>query len=229
MLTPGIYVYADDATAKEAIEKSISRIFKNRASTIHSTAIDNIYEVQIGSKYFYVTADGRYLIDGDMFDLSTVTNMTEFRRGEARQAAMQKLDEKTMIVYKAKGEEKHVITVFTDIDCGYCRKLHSGMDEMNSLGITVRYMAYPRAGVDSDSYIKAVGVWCADDQKKAMDIAKKTGKVANRKSCDNPVIDHMALGGEFGVTGTPAILLSSGTLIPGYQPPGQLLKTLESH
>jgi thiol:disulfide interchange protein DsbC len=224
--TSVVTAYAQDVKAIAAIETSMATIFKGKPKSIKPTVLNNLYEVQMGSKYYYVSNDGRYLFDGDMYDLSNVSNLTEARRDENRQQAMKKLDESSMIVYKANGDEKHVVTVFTDIDCGYCRKLHSKMDEMNELGITVRYMAYPRAGVDSDSYKKTVGVWCADDQKKAMDIAKRTGQSDMTKNCKNPVVDHMMLGGEFGVTGTPAILLSNGTMIPGYQPPKQLLMTL---
>jgi thiol:disulfide interchange protein DsbC len=121
-----------------------------------------------------------------------------------------------MVIF-APEEYDHTITVFTDIDCGYCRKLHNEIDAFMAEGIRVRYLFYPRAGLGSPSYQKAVSVWCADDRKQALTDAK-AGEPLPEKSCENPVADHMALGEAMGVTGTPAILLENGQLVPGYVP-----------
>ena len=220
-------VMAEDA-AREAIEKSLSKVVEAKPESINTTQVNGVYEVKYGNKYYYVSSDGRYLFMGDMIDLQTQKNLTETRRSDGRKQLVASMNADEMIIYKAKGKEKHVINVFTDIDCGYCRKLHSGMDDMNELGITVRYLAYPRAGIGSNSFKKSVSVWCAEDQMKAMNSAKKTGTVDEFKNCENPVVEHMILGQKLGVTGTPAIVLSDGTLIPGYQPPKQLLQTLEN-
>ena len=131
-----------------------------------------------------------------------------------------------MIVFGS-GKEKHVIDVFTDIDCGYCRKLHSQIDQYNKEGIEVRYMSYPRAGVNSESGRKAISVWCADDRKKAISEAKQ-GNPVEEKTCDNPVAEQFALGRVVGVSGTPALVLENGELIPGYVPPKRLRQLLDS-
>ena len=134
--------------------------------------------------------------------------------------------EKDMLVYKAKNE-KHVITVFTDVDCGYCRKLHNQMSEYNDLGITVRYLAYPRAGIPSANADEMQAVWCAKDPLQAMTDAK-AGKNIKAASCDIDISKQYRLGMSFGINGTPAMILEDGTMIPGYQPPENLLQTIES-
>ena len=131
-----------------------------------------------------------------------------------------------MIVFPAK-EQKHVITVFTDIDCGYCRKLHAEMDKYNEEGITVRYLMFPRAGVDSPSYKKAVTVWCSKDQLDAMTRAKNGENLPNL-TCDNPIQEEYELGQLIGVRGTPAIVMDDGGMLPGYVPAARLAKALEA-
>jgi thiol:disulfide interchange protein DsbC len=130
-----------------------------------------------------------------------------------------------MIVFKPKATQ-HVIYVFTDIDCGYCRKLHSEIDQYLKLGIEVRYLFFPRAGKDSDSYFKAVTVWCAKDRNAALTKAK-SGENLARKQCDNPIDEHMALAEAMGANGTPMIVTEKGVIMPGYVPAEQLLKMLE--
>lgn len=195
--------------------------------SIVAAPIKGLYEVAYGPKLFYVSADGRYLISGDMYDLKQRSNLTEEYRSKARVQAIDALGKKAMIVYPARGKVKHTITVFTDLDCPYCRKLHEGMKEMNDLGITVRYLAFPRAGIPSSSYDKAVSIWCAPDPAKAMTLATDDGKIVSRTCADNPVKKEYMLGELLGVTGTPSIVLADGTLLPGYLPPKRLAQLLD--
>jgi thiol:disulfide interchange protein DsbC len=116
--------------------------------------------------------------------------------------------------------------VFTDIDCGYCRKLHSQIKDYDRQGIQIRYLFYPRAGMDSESARKAEAVWCAKDRHQAMSDAKR-GKSVSYRRCDNPVREHYLLGQAVGVTGTPALVLENGELIPGYIPPNRLRRLLD--
>lgn len=217
---------AADSEAVQQLKNDLVKVFGNLPDEVAEAPVSGLYEVAYGPKVYYVSLDGRYLFSGELYDLKNRTNLTEKNRSGARVKALGEIDESSLIVYKAKGEEKHVITVFTDIDCGYCRKLHSGMAKMNELGITVRYMAFPRAGLNSPSYDKAVSVWCAKDRNKAMDTAK-SGATPEAASCDSPVKEQLALGQMLGVTGTPAILLQDGTLMPGYMPPQQLSMALD--
>ena len=219
---------AADSEAIQQLKGDLVKVFGAVPDAVNEAPVKGLYEVTYGPKLYYVTLDGRYLFSGELFDLKTRTNLTEENRSKVRLKTLSSVDKSSMITYKAKGKEKYHITVFTDIDCGYCRKLHSGMKEMNELGITVSYLAYPRAGIGSSSYDKAVNVWCADDRHKAMDEAKRGANPA-KASCDAPVKQHYELGVQVGVTGTPAIVLSDGTLMPGYLPPKQLLKALEQN
>jgi len=219
-------VMAAEKGSQEVMKQALQKVFGTYPDTITMSPVDGLYEVSYGPKIYYVSPDGRYLISGDVIDLQSRANLTEQNRSSARLKILSKVDESSMIIYKAKGKEKHQITVFTDIDCGYCRKLHSEMKKMNELGITVRYMAFPRAGIDSPSYDKAVSVWCAKDRHKAMDNAK-AGLEMPKANCDAPVKQEYLLGKAIGVTGTPAIVLKDGSLMPGYLPPDRLAAMLQ--
>ncbi|MCK9531370.1 MAG: DsbC family protein [Gammaproteobacteria bacterium] len=216
---------AGDKDDQATIRQALAKVIPEDPDTVQKTPVNGLYEVSYGTQLFYVSADGRFLLQGDLVDLKSRTNLTEGRRSTARLSALEKA-EASMIVYKPKGQTKHTVSVFTDIDCPYCRKLHDGMKEMNDLGIEVRYLAYPRAGAGSASWKKAASVWCAKDRNKAMDTAKGMGDV-EPATCDDPVAAHMALGQALGVSGTPALVLEDGRMVPGYMPPERLLQVLE--
>ncbi|WP_198265698.1 DsbC family protein [sulfur-oxidizing endosymbiont of Gigantopelta aegis] len=199
---------------------------QNTPSSIEETAMPGLYEVSFGSTIFYFNKDASLMFRGDIIDVKKRVNLTEKKRGEARGKLLGVMDESKMIVFPAKNEIAKV-TVFTDIDCPYCVKLHREMADYNAEGITIRYMAYPRAGIGSRSYQKAVNVWCSDDPAKAMGDAKE-GKVIPDKSCDNPVAQQFELGQALGVQGTPAMFLEDGTSMPGYVPAKRLSATIKA-
>ena len=184
-----------------------------------------MYEVRFGSIIVYLSGDGRYMLQGDLIDLSSRRNLTEEARESTRAEAVGALGEASMIVF-APERVKHTVTVFTDVDCGYCARLHQQMADYNELGIEIRYTAFPRAGIGSPTYDKMVSVWCAADQHTAMTDAK-AGLSIETARCDNPVRDHYEAGRALGVNGTPAMVLESGELIPGYVPPQELAARLE--
>lgn len=212
--------------AAATMTEKLKPLFGEEPNAINSTPIDGVYEVVFGMEMFYVSEDGRYFFSGDLIDGQTRTNLSETARTEARQAKMAAVSVDDTVEFKAKGEEKHVLTVFTDIDCPYCVKLHREVPKLNEAGVTVRYLGYPRAGIGSNSHQKLVNVWCADDQQTAMDTSKNGGQVAE-KECVNPVADQFKLGREVGVNGTPALVSESGTLIPGFRPAAQLVQMLD--
>lgn len=195
-------------------------------SHVKQSDINGLLEVMTQRGIFYTSPDGRYLVRGNIYDVDNgLTNKTELAMGEMRKTKLNSF-EASMITYPAK-DEKYKITVFTDVDCGYCRKLHSQMDEYNRLGITVRYLAFPRGGENSQAWTDMQSLWCSSDQRQAMDALKANQSIA-KVTCPNRVPEHYNLGIEFGVTGTPAIVLDDGTMIPGYQEPARLLNTLKS-
>jgi thiol:disulfide interchange protein DsbC len=153
-------------------------------------------------------------------------DLTEEKLSDTRKQAIEKIGQENMIVFKPK-IHKYTVSIFTDIDCGYCRKLHSEIDQYLAQGITIQYLFFPRAGKGSDSYNKAVSVWCAKDRNAALTDAKK-GNTPEAKTCDNPVDEHMQLGDEFDVKGTPMIVTEKGNIYPGYLPAKQLVEVLES-
>lgn len=195
--------------------------------TVNPTAIPGFYEVVMGSQIIYLSEDGQFAVQGDVINLKDRDNLTEKRRGDLRAKAIQAIGEDKMVVFAPAGEVKHTVNVFTDIDCGYCRKFHQEMKAYNDKGIKVRYLAYPRAGEGSESFNKAVAVWCADDRQGAMTKAKQ-GENVESKPCDNPVKEQFELGQLIGVRGTPSIVLENGQLVPGYVPADRLAQMLDS-
>lgn len=214
-------VWADEA----AVRKALNDLMPGAPiESIAASEIKGLYEVVSGGSIFYASEDGRYLLQGQLYDAAAKKNITESKLAKSRKAALDKMGEQNMIVFKP-GASKHVVSVFTDIDCGYCRKLHSEIDQYLAQGITVRYMFFPRAGKGSDSYAKAISVWCADDRQKALTAAKK-GDALDSKTCANPIDQHMQLGEAFGMNGTPMIVTEKGNILPGYVPAQQLAKIL---
>lgn len=193
---------------------------------IAESAMPGLYQVQLkGGRLLYASPDGQYLFQGDLYRVrdGKAQNLTEQHASKEIAAMLAKVPASEMVVFPAKGEAKTHITVFTDTDCGYCQKLHAEVPELNRRGIEVRYMAFPRQGEGSHGYQTLVNVWCAKDRQEAMNKAKAREEVA-AASCENPVLKQYEFGQAIGVSGTPAIVLSSGQVIPGYQPAPQLAK-----
>jgi thiol:disulfide interchange protein DsbC len=208
------------------VEERIRGLVPNANSiAISETPIEGILMVQINGDIVYASADGQYLIQGRVVNLDTREDLTETAKSEVRRELLDGIDSSKQIAF-APEEPEYELTVFTDIDCGYCRKLHAQMEQYNENGISIRYMAFPRAGIGSKSYDKAVSVWCADDQQEAMTQAKM-GSDPDPLQCDNPIAEQYQMGMALGVTGTPALLTNDGTLIPGYVPPEQLRERLD--
>lgn len=194
--------------------------------SISETPIEGLLEVQIDSEIVYTNRVGKILLQGRMFDIETRTDLTERSKSRLRQPKIQEINRAEQIVFEP-DETTHELIVFTDIDCGYCRRLHSQVKEYNDAGISIRYMLFPRGGLASHSYEKAVSVWCAGDQRAAL-TAAKLGTEPDPLQCENPVKSHYEIGNLLGVTGTPALLTTDGQLIPGYVPPADLRKRLDA-
>ena len=212
---------------KEALRKKMAeRMPSLTVEDINPSKIKGLYELMVGANIYYVSEDGRYLIQGRMYDLVDKKDLTEEKLATAKAALINAVSKDEMIIFKAP-IEKYVVNIFTDIDCGYCRKLHAEIDQYLAEGITVQYLFFPRAGKDSASYKKAVSVWCASDRNAALTAAKSSKKPPEEKTCKNPVDAHMALGDELGVRGTPMIITPKGTVFPGYMPAKKLLEALQ--
>ena len=194
------------------------------AATIKPGPVPGMYEIEFDAKVFYTINDGKYLFMGDLVDMGTHTNLTEARRATIRMRLLDEVGEQNMIVM-GPANPKRTLTVFTDVDCGYCAKFHLEVPTLNKQGVKVRYLFYPRTGLHSESYKRAVAVWCADDRVKAIGVAKAGGKL-DMKTCTNPVEKHYRLGERLDVNGTPTIFLDDGKVLPGYIPAPRLLSML---
>lgn len=216
-----------------SLEEARAKLLLARAdlpvADIKPSRLDGFYEVLLeGGMILYMDQSGSHFFAGDLFYVQPqgLVNATEVARVDERKALLASLDESSMVVFAPRPELiKATVTVFTDIDCGYCRKLHQEVPELNRYGIAVRYLAYPRAGLGSESWDKAVSAWCADNQQIALTRAK-AGKEIETRNCANPIAEQYALGEAFGVTGTPAVLYEDGTLQPGYLPAAQMAERL---
>jgi len=209
---------ADDA----AVQGTLNKLGMKNVE-VQPSPVAGLRAVTTDNGVIYVTEDGKHVLQGPMFDVSGTqpVNVTN-------QMLIKKLDslKSEMIIYKA-AKEKHVITVFTDITCGYCHKLHQQMQDYNDLGITVRYLAFPRQGLNSKAEKDMQSIWCTGNRKQSFDAAMR-GDDISPASCKTDISKHFQLGVQFGVSGTPAIVLENGTMIPGYQPPKEMAAMLDA-
>jgi thiol:disulfide interchange protein DsbC len=185
-----------------------------KPSKISVTPIEGLYQVIVGNQVVYMSVDARYMIEGDLFDLKTKQNVSEEAKSVIRLTAIDELGTAKMLVYRPENV-RNTITVVTDIDCPYCRRLHSEIPDYLKNDVEVRYIFMPLKG--SSDMKKTVSVWCSDDQQLALDIAKSGGEVED-KTCKNPIMEHLKLARELGVRGTPAIIMEDGQMLPGYVP-----------
>ena len=231
-------VCADEASeASEVSEESVAEAIEQRLAdtgvgfevkSVRPAPIAGLQEVEVaGGEYLYVTDDGRYLLAGNLYELHEggVVGITEQRRNAKRRALLADVPASDMLIYSPESDTQAAVVVFTDTDCGYCRRLHTSMDEYHAHGIEVRYMAYPRAGVDSPTYKNMVSAWCADDPLHALTTLKR-GEEIPEKSCVNPVAEQYELGQQVGLTGTPAFVLPDGQMVPGLMGAEQLAQVL---
>lgn len=204
----------------------IETLLRMSVSSVANSPIDGILQVMTDRGFFYVSEDGKYLLQGRVFNLDAeMRNETEAALVGIRKDGVASF-EKDVIEFKAENE-KHTVTIFTDITCGYCRKLHNEIAQYNEHGITVRYLAFPRGGLGSKGYDDLVSIWCADNKQEAMTMAK-AGQQVEPKSCETKVAEQYQFGQQVGVTGTPAIVFEDGSLEAGYRPAAQLAQLLNS-
>lgn len=209
-------------TVSPDIAKKIRERFPDTETThIAPAPVPGIYEVSVGGDLIYVTSDSRYAFSGRLYDLEKREDLSEPVFSQLRLQELKKADENNMIVFEPKGEAKHTITTFTDVDCPYCRKMHSEIGELSAAGIRVRYVLYPRTAMGSPSYEKAISVWCAEDRNKALTQAK-SGEEVEKRECPNPVAQSIELGNRLGLSGTPMTISDSGEQFNGYVPADQL-------
>lgn len=226
VLTSNAALAADEAPSSSDLIKQQFAKLGLTVTSLADSPLAGLTQVMTNRGLFYASNDGKHFVHGKVYQVGDdIKNLTEEAMAAIRLDTM-KSTEGTTIDFNAK-DEKHKVTIFTDTSCGYCRKLHEKMDEYNDLGISVRYLAYPRSGVSGATYRELESIWCAKDPQQALTAAKAGDGVKNAK-CISPVASHYQMGGQLGVTGTPAIILSNGNMIPGYQPPAQLLKVLET-
>jgi len=217
---------------QDAVEANISEKLKRvfggvEITSIRESSLPGMYEVMLGAEILYASADGQYVLQGDLIDINNLKNLSEERRSSARTELLANVPADEIIEFSPENAD-HYLYVFTDITCGYCQKLHNDIAELNNNGIGIRYLAFPRRGLNSADYVDMQSVWCANDQHKALTDAKFRQDV-EPANCNNPVAKHFNLGQDMGVTGTPAVFTENGKQIGGYAQPDRILQLLKGN
>ncbi|MDP0563261.1 MAG: thioredoxin fold domain-containing protein [Candidatus Endonucleobacter sp. (ex Gigantidas childressi)] len=216
------YSFADSGNdALVNINKQLKKLDPDiRIKTIEKSPVSGLFTVIVDDGYvFYISDNGNHVIRGDIIAIKDgiPSNLTEKVRNQESSKQLSVLNPKDMIIFSPKGETKGIVYAFTDVDCGYCRKLHQEVPMLNKLGIELRYLAYPRGGAEVPAYKKMVSAWCSDDRKTA--ISKlKNGLSITPKNCVNPIDQQVKLGTKLGISGTPALFLEDGSRISGFRP-----------
>lgn len=206
----------------DEVRQNIVKQFDNLAAeNITKSPIPGLYQVSMPPQFFYVSADGRYRVEGDLIDIKNNINVSKAFRNKSIALAINAMGEDSMIIY-GKDLSKHTVTVFTDVDCFFCRKLHKEIQAYNKLGIRIRYMAFP---LSTNSFKKAKAVWCNKDRNKSLTKAKN-GFIVKSKNCNNPVVQHYTLATKIGVRSTPTLVFADGSIEAGYIPPAKLIEIL---
>lgn len=222
LVSSTLFADTDLAKIKQDLEKRFSDL---KVTDIKASPVPGMYEVTFGTHVAFVSADGKYMLMGDLIDVDKQKNLTAERRTALILQAIDAVGEKNMIVFAPKQAVKRTLTVFSDVDCPYCARLHREIPALTGAGVKVRYLLFPRAGVGSESYRRSIAVWCAKDRGAAVGAAMSGGKL-DMKTCPNPVDEHMQLGVDVGVEGTPTLVLDDGRILPGYVPAPQLLAAM---
>ena len=231
-LTASLLTWA--APVSQALEEQLRATLENpklglTVETVSASAIPGLFEVQFANgPLVYATEKGDFFIVGDLYSNGPdgFVNLAETRRDTQRLAQMEQLSEDDMIIFAPEGETLATVTVFTDVSCFYCQKLHQEVPELNKRGVAVRYLAFPRAGVGSPAYRQLATAWCADDPQASITALKNRETVPDNVCPGNPVAEQYVLGQQMGVNGTPAIITESGQMIPGYKAADDLIATL---
>lgn len=215
-----------DPAPKADPRAAIAHRLEVSIDAVRPSVLPGIYEVAHGAEVLYVSADGRYALSGDLFEVGTGHNLSEKRRIEARSVALRAVPDSDAIIF-APAHPRYTVTVFTDVDCAYCRKLHSEIAEYNKLGIEVKYLPFPRTGPGTESWHKAEAVWCSSDRRAALTRAKLGTDPGKAECAATPVARTYELGQELGIRGTPGIFTQGGEYLPGYYSPERLAKRLK--
>lgn len=217
LLVLGLGPQTSAAETAEQVKEKIQRNFQGETvENIRPSPFEGVYEVTLGAGVFYT--DGRYLLQGDLYDLKTQQNLT-------KKSLVGNIPDDETIIFPAEGKSRHTLTIFTDTTCGYCRRLHQDVDKLNAAGITVRYLIYPRGGPGSRAARELESAWCSDDPQQALTRAKQGEKIPTKR-CENPLKENIERARHFGLRGTPLIITDQGHSINGYKPADALIRQL---
>ena len=221
LLTALLISASATAMASDAEIKSKLQALGAKNIEVKDSPVKGLKTAVTDQGILYVSENGQYVLQGKMYELTNKGPVDVAGKLLADKVNALKNE---MIIYPAKNE-KYVVTVFMDITCHYCHILHQQLKEYNDLGITVRYLAFPRAGMNETAR-QMEAIWTSKDPVFALNEAEK-GNLPKELKAPNIVKRHYDLGVQLGVQGTPSIVTSTGELIGGYLKPKDLLAALK--
>ena len=220
---------SDDPLSREALERTVKELLNplGRITYFGEAAIPGLVEIDLDGATFYITENGRYLIPGQIYELRGTgpASLVEERKAVERKELLATINPSDYVAFRPDRDDPTVLTIFTDVDCTYCRRLHQEIEQFLDHGFEVRYLAYPRAGIGSEVYTKMVSAWCSTDRNTAITRLKNGDEIPPRE-CTNTIADQYRWGQRVGVTGTPTIILPDGRVIPGYIEAAKLAEEL---
>ena len=218
----------EDLSIERVQQNAIGKFGELQPDRVRKTPVTGIYELLFGKLVKYMDGSGRFLFRGGELQDSTGSSLTTLALSDAAHnvaeknlALVNQIPESEMLIYRAQ-EQKHVLTVFTDTDCAYCRQFHKDIPEYTQRGITVRYLFFPRAGEGSSAYQTAISVWCSDNQQEALAKSEKGLRIVPAR-CDNPINKHLELANQLNLLGTPVLILENGEMMYGYSHPNEVI------
>jgi thiol:disulfide interchange protein DsbC len=211
LLAIASFAHADDS--EKAVRDAMHSLLPNASvDQVVKSELPGFYEVVVSGQIVYVSADGKYLLQGNLYNVPAKKDLTASRVAATRAQAVEKLPASKKIVF-APEHPKHTVTVFTDVDCPYCRQFHKQIAEFNNAGIAVNYVLFPldiHPGADK----KASALWCAADRNAAY-TAAMGGHDPGTATCTNPIAETKALAISLGINATPTVLAEDGTTVDG--------------
>lgn len=221
-------VHADEQPSLTEVRQRVEAALPGiTLSSVAETPVNGLYEAIIDGSIYYVDASGQFLLEGSLIELQTRSNLTEARLGTLHMGLLTDLDDEQMLIFEPENPTGRSITVFTDISCGFCRRLHAEIDTLLDEGIAVKYLLFPRSGLGTAGHQALESVWCNENPTDAMTTAKAGGRVPTA-NCSNPIENHVALAHQVGLRGTPLIYVDNGERIPGYREAAQLVSMIQS-
>jgi thiol:disulfide interchange protein DsbC len=194
---------------KNDIQKKLGVNAKVRS--VSPAPVTGLYEILVGNEIFYTDSTGKYLIQGEIIELSTGKNITEQRQSDLNRIKWSDLNQANAIK-NVRGNGSRQLAIFSDPNCGYCKRLEKSLQQLDNVTI----YTYLIPILSPDSAQKAKQIWCSSDPYKAyIDWMVNGVSPSGKTDCSNPLDKNLTTAKNYGITGTPTIFFTDGSRFPG--------------